>query len=163
MNEFNMPPGVSTSDIPGNEERDVYTCIDCDQPLNTAEEIDADRCNNCLAVEAERCIPTDNPTPPGIPAVFVEAAKEAGESLEGWQFYSRNVIVFHANREVVVTVQSTLSGDDGMVHIADRDDFETSPKAQCKFVNLGGDTLPDAIRLANRLVRALTGETEGEK
>lgn len=37
MSEFNMPPGVSTNDIPGNEA-----------------------------------------TPPGIPPVFVEAAKEAG-------------------------------------------------------------------------------------
>ena len=71
--------------------------------------------------------------------------------------------MFHANREVVITVQCTLSGDDGMVHIADRDDFSTNPRAHTKFVNLGGDTLPDAIRLANRLVKALTGETEGEK
>lgn len=92
------------------------------------------------------------PTPPGIPPAFVEAAKEAGESLEGWlEYQDHEALDVHYYRETPSGVQVAI-GDDGSVSI-----FDVNIWRVIVAYNL---PLPAAIRLANRLVRALEDEPE---
>lgn len=72
MNNDNLPPGVSTSDIPGNNDKDICGCADKNCPVHKG----FDYCENEATLVLNRVDMLDN-----LGTIFCEdCAKDAMES-----------------------------------------------------------------------------------